>query len=134
MAPHAIAPRTALEPDDEDVIEITGRRVGVGAPSAEPGAVPGPLGFPLEIALLREIVDAKNEHIRLLEQEVAGWRDQAAAEAEGRRADSVAAHEHERELVTVIHRLMVEQEHRASGAALVGSPPRRRWWRRHLAR
>lgn len=79
-----------------------------------------------EIVELRESLAECRAAIAELSAEVDQWRGRALSEAAMRRMDAERAHRGERELVTVIHRQLVEID----GMTAELDWRRQSWWRR----
>ena len=110
--------------------------------AVEPGVTPLPLDADIEV-LGRLVVSRVAEIVELRERladseaavieltaEADAWRTKALDEAARRKADADTARRYERELVSVVHRKMVEID--ALNAELEWR--RLRWWRRRRAR
>lgn len=79
-----------------------------------------------EIVELRQALADQSAIIAQLRAEVAAWRTRALTETAERRMDAEAARRHERELVSEIHRRMIEIDVLTAQLAW----RRRGWWRR----
>lgn len=79
-----------------------------------------------EIVELRQALADQSAIIAQLRAEAAAWRTRALTETAERRMDAEAAHRHQRELVSEIHRRMIEIDVLTAQLAW----RRRGWWRR----
>jgi hypothetical protein len=79
-----------------------------------------------EIVELRQALAEQAAIIAQLRAEVEAWRTQAITEATHRRIDAETARRHERELVSEIHRRMIEIDVLTAELAWRRLP----WWRR----
>lgn len=82
-----------------------------------------------EIVELRQALADQSAMLAQLRAEVAAWRTRALTEAAERRMDAEAARRHERELVSEIHRRMIEIDVLTAQLAW-----RRRAWFRRVGR
>lgn len=80
----------------------------------------------IDLVQLRETLAATEARAALLETQLMSWRDRALAEAAGRTADASEAFQRQRELVTVLHRQLIENDELQAELAW----RRRPWWRR----
>ena len=79
-----------------------------------------------EIVELRQALADQSGMIAQLRAEVAAWRTRSLTESAERRMDAEAARRHERELVSEIHRRMIEIDVLTAQLAW----RKRGWWRR----
>lgn len=79
-----------------------------------------------EIVELRQALADQSAIIAQLRSEAASWRTRALTELAERRMDAEASRRHERELVSEIHRRMIEIDVLAAELAW----RKRGWWRR----
>jgi hypothetical protein len=133
------APVPEPPPTTEAVVEVLGRLVQdlqtpseqlvqTGAPSEETLHSLRLLALDnlVEIVRLREEVAERDTTIVALRLDVESWQQRAQTLSEARAAEKLAAHHRERELVTVLHQALTENEVMQGELAWRRKP----WWRR----
>jgi len=138
MAVQAVAPpspREDAELTTDGVIEVLGRLVGtLGVPDAVPGSDEVTLRSLRTLALdnlvdvirLREQIAERDTRIVELRQDVAAWMDRTRTLSVTRSTEKAAAHQRERELVSVLHQTITEN----AGLRSELEWRRKPWWRR----
>ncbi|MBV9100967.1 MAG: hypothetical protein JOZ46_07735 [Candidatus Dormibacteraeota bacterium] len=85
----------------------------------------------IDLVQLRETLAEREAQVHILEAEVASWRQRALSETVARKTDASEAYARQRELVTVLHRQLTQNDELQ---AQLESSRRRSWWRRLLRR
>lgn len=138
------APRSFPIPAD-GAIEVLGRAIkGAASPSLSGnGVVDGTaeetmralrllaLDNLIDLVQLRESLAEREAQISILEAEVSSWRQRALSETVARKADAAEAYSRQRELVTVLHRQLIENDELHEQLA---HSRRRSFWRRLFRR
>ena len=128
--PHANGSHPAAHPNRGD-IEVLGTLLRE-SPTRERPAGAAALGTDnlMDIVDLREKLIEREAEAVALTEELTRWRTQALTEKALRKTEAARARHHERELVTVLHRQMIDID------VLSGELTWRRepWWRRPSAR
>jgi hypothetical protein len=84
----------------------------------------------VDLVQLRESLSAERTRAAALAAQLQSWRDRALRETREREAEAQEAFRRQRELITVLHRQLVENDHLQDEIALLRTP----WWRRRRAR
>ena len=85
----------------------------------------------IDLVQLREQLAEREAQISILEAEVASWRQRALSETVARKTDATEAYSRQRELVSVLHRQLIQNDELQ---AQLERSQRRSWWRRLLRR
>lgn len=64
----------------------------------------------IDLVQLRESLAERDAQVSLLEAEASAWRQRALTEASARKADAAEAYDRQRELVTVLHRQLIQND------------------------
>jgi hypothetical protein len=141
--PDHLSPETAARPfpiPDDGAIEVLGRAMK-GVAAAEPStnghdvSTAGEtmralrllaLDNLIDLVQLRESLTERDAQVSLLEAEVSAWRQRALTEASARKADAAEAYDRQRELVTVLHRQLIQNDELQDEL----TRQRRSWWHR----
>ena len=139
LSPDSTAARPFPIPD-EGAIEVLGRAMKGAAATAPPTnghdlSTAGEtmralrllaLDNLIDLVQLRESLAERDAQVSLLEAEASAWRLRALTEASARKADAAEAYERQRELVTVLHRQLIQNDELQDEL----TRQRRSWWYR----
>jgi hypothetical protein len=141
--PDHLSPDTAARPfpiPDDGAIEVLGRAMK-GVTATEPSTNGHDLSTAgetmralrllaldnlIDLVQLRESLAERDAQVSLLEAEVSAWRQRALTEASARKADAAEAYDRQRELVTVLHRQLIQNDELQDAL----TRRQRSWWYR----